>query len=564
MSLGRRTANSRLLRRKLAAVAVIGIVSVCGAGYVQAMGFGFGGMRMGGFHPAGVGGFRPVGTFRSPRSLNANSPASRNFGSRDGGVWNASVRGSGPRERGTRYSGGDRGGRDPGGRDPERGGPGRIIPGVGVITAVPPLVGPSNPGLGPPPGGVANSPGVTGGAAGRGGVPPAGERRYVSDEVIAEFAGTPSNQAFAAIAARYRLTRLDTRHVALTDSTWVRWRIAGRRSVPAVVGTMLADGSIRSVQPNYLFTLAEADAQKSENTPAQAKPAEEADANANGDAAQYALAKLHLPEAQALARGDRVLVAVVDTEIDRTNAELAGRIADSFDALGVATPMEAHGTSIAGIIAAHSRLMGAAPGVRLLAVRAFGGGRGTTFAILKGVDWAVARGAAVINMSFAGPADPALARVIAAAHAKGRIVVAAVGNKGPNSPPLYPAADPNAIAVTATDANDRLFPLANRGDYVAVAAPGVDILVAAPDNTYRFSSGTSFAAAYASAVAALLVEREPGLAPDAAKRILMSTAHGLDPAGRSAGFGAGLMDASQAVLAVGSQPSAQLPGPAAR
>jgi subtilisin family serine protease len=96
-----------------------------------------------------------------------------------------------------------------------------------------------------------------------------------------------------------------------------------------------------------------------------------------------------------------------------------------------------------------------------------------------------------------------------------------------------------------------------------VATPGVDILVAAPDNTYRFSSGTSFAAAYASAVAALLVEREPGLSPDSAKRILISTAHGLGPAGRNAGFGAGLVDANQAVLAVGSQPSAQLPGPTA-
>ena len=118
-------------------------------------------------------------------------------------------------------------------------------------------------------------------------------------------------------------------------------------------------------------------------------------------------------------------------------------------------------------IAAHARLLGAAPEVRILAVRAFGGGKGSTFSIIKGLDWAVDHDARVINMSFAGPSDPALAHAVASAHAKGRILIAAVGNKGANSPPLFPAADPNVIAVTATDANDRLFEAANRGSHVA-------------------------------------------------------------------------------------------------
>jgi subtilisin family serine protease len=325
--------------------------------------------------------------------------------------------------------------------------------------------------------------------------------------------------------------------IDLTNSTWVRWRIADRRSVPSVVRTLAADSSIRSVQPNYLFALGQG----------ASAPAETAAGNI-----QYALDKLHLPEAQALARGKRVTVAVIDTEIDTSNPELAGTVTESFDSLGVSSAMEAHGTQIAGTIAAHGRLVGAAPDVHILAVRAFGGGKGSTFSIMKGLDWAVAHDARIINMSFAGPPDPALARVIAAAHDKGRILIAATGNQGPKSSPQYPAADPHVIAVTATDADDQLFAMASGGSHVAMAAPGVDILVPVPGNRYVMSSGTSFASAYVSGVAALLAERRPDITPDGVKNILMSTARHLGSTPRDDQFGAGLMDANQAVLSLSS------------
>ena len=70
------------------------------------------------------------------------------------------------------------------------------------------------------------------------------------------------------------------------------------------------------------------------------------------------------------------------------------------------------------------------------------------------------------------------------------------------------------IAVTATDADDRLFPAANRGQHIAVAAPGVDIALLAADSSYQFASGTSFAAAHVSGVVALLLERKPNLTPE--------------------------------------------------
>jgi hypothetical protein len=79
-------------------------------------------------------------------------------------------------------------------------------------------------------------------------------------------------------------------------------------------------------------------------------------------------------------------------------------------------------------------------------------------------------------------------------------LVAAAGNAGPNSAPLYPGADPGVIAVTATDNRDQLFPGSNRGTYIAVAAPGVDMFAPAPDGAYQLTTGTSVAAAEVSGI----------------------------------------------------------------
>src|SRR5262249_38043972 len=159
---------------------------------------------------------------------------------------------------------------------------------------------------------------------------------------------------------------------------------------------------------------------------------------------------------------------------------------------------------------------------RLIAIRAFGatatGAESTSFALLKSMNYAVEQDAKIINMSFAGPKDPLLERAIAAAAKRGVILVAAAGNAGPKSPPLYPAADRNVIAVSATDNADKLFGASNRGKHISLAAPGVDLLLPSPDEKYQVTSGTSFAAAYVSGIAALIVERNPGVTPDAVRR----------------------------------------------
>ena len=232
-------------------------------------------------------------------------------------------------------------------------------------------------------------------------------------------------------------------------------------------------------------------------------------AASEGDPAQYELVKLHLPQAHALAKGDNVRVAVIDSAIDLQSPELAGSIVGTFDTLKSPRKPHEHGTAIAGLIAAHGKLMGAAPDAKMLAVRAFdpdgkSGAQGSTFNILKGLDWAAANRARIINMSFAGPADPALHRALQVAHKSGIALIAAAGNAGPKSPPLYPAAYRQVIAVRrpTPTINCSRNPTAGARSRWPRRAPGHS--GGAAGGGIEVSSGTSYSAAEVSGVAALL------------------------------------------------------------
>jgi len=364
----------------------------------------------------------------------------------------------------------------------------------------------------------------------------------IAGEIVAEIDASLSDAQADALLRRHRLARLQSQNFPLLGATIGLFRITDRRSVETVSGELATDAAFRSVQPNFRYLLQD---QKMGLT--------------EGDPAQYALAKLRLPEAHRLAHGVNVVVAVIDSGIDARHPELANSIAETFDALGSKEGPHVHGTGVAGAIAAHARLMGSAPAARILAIRAFGsaqkGAESTTFVVLKGLDFAVAHGAGIVNMSFAGPKDALIERGIAAAAAKGIVMVAASGNAGPKSPPLYPAANANVIAVSATDADDRLFAASNRGGYVAVAAPGANIFLPAPDEKYQMTSGTSFSAAYVSGLVALMRERNPALKPDEVRAILMKTARDLGPPGRDDQFGAGEADAYAAVSAAAAIPA---------
>ena len=166
---------------------------------------------------------------------------------------------------------------------------------------------------------------------------------------------------------------------------------------------------------------------------------------------------------------------------------------------------------------------------------------------MKGIDYAVGKGARILNLSFAGPRDRLLGNAISAAAAQGVVIVAAAGNKGPKAPPAYPGAYAEVIAATAIDAKDQLYSQANRGDYIAIAAPGVDVLAAAGRKGYRLNSGTSMAAAYISGSIALMMQNSPDLDSNTAIARLAASAKDLGDEGKDAKYGHGLIDVAKAV-----------------
>jgi Subtilase family len=406
---------------------------------------------------------------------------------------------------------------------------------VPPVVVTPPVVLGGTPDAGGRP-----SPGS--GAAGTGGLTTANDRDYLPDEVVIQLAANGADRAARSLAQRFRLTQVDSFDIPGAGTRLYRWRFSGRRTAPQVVRAIEADRSTVSVSLNYIMRLY-GEAPVAENAGESAAPLE-----------QYALAKMQLPQAHMLAQGGDVLVAIIDGGVDASHPELRGVIADRFDAVRTGNQAHPHGTAVAGAIAAHVRLKGSAPAARILAAQAFDRGQdrteGNGHTVAKAIYWATDHGARVINMSFAGLRDPNIEQSLRYARHKGVILVAAAGNKGPLSAPLFPAADPDVIAVTATDQNDKVFQAANRGKHIAVAAPGVELFLPGLNSTYQEISGTSFAAAEVSGAIALLIERKRDLTHDDARRILMSTARDLGPPGFDPHFGAGLVDAYRAVLAV--------------
>ena len=377
------------------------------------------------------------------------------------------------------------------------------------------------------------------GEAGFSGVPPRGETRFVSDEMIVHVGSEVSPQALDVAARRLGLTQIDSQNLSLSGGRLIHFRVANGQQVADAVRTLEAD-KIGIAQPNYVFRLQQ-DAY--------------AAAPSKGDPAQYVVDKLHLRDAHGIASGANVAVAVIDSLVDTVHPDLAGSIAGQFDAVATADKPDEHGTGMTGAIVAHRRLLGVAPRARILAIHAFSPDaqhpqQATTQNIVAGIDWAIAKGARVINMSFAGPYDPMLQLALKKAHDKGVVLIAAAGNMGPQSPPLYPAADENVIAVTAIDENEKLMPQANQGPHVALAAPGVNVLEAAPRATYNFTTGTSVAAAHVSGVAALIIERNPTIDVATLEDVLFSTAKDLGAPGRDSMFGYGLVDPYRALNAL--------------
>ena len=247
--------------------------------------------------------------------------------------------------------------------------------------------------------------------------------------------------------------------------------------------------------------------------------------------------------------GQGIRIGLLDTAVDAAAPDLRGAriVQRPFVPAGATAASREHASAIAAILV--GRRAGLLPGAELTVASAFDADPDGTpiadvMALVSGLDWLVARRARVINMSFAGNPNAVVALALRRVIAGHAIVVAAAGNGGPNAPPAFPAAEPGVIAVTAVDSRAQPYADANRGDYIAFAAPGVRIWTPAPTATGSYHTGTSFAAPFVTA--AVAARLAGGAAPDSQRLVdsLARTALDLGQPGRDPVFGRGLIQSA--------------------
>ncbi|ADB33324.1 peptidase S8 and S53 subtilisin kexin sedolisin [Kribbella flavida DSM 17836] len=278
---------------------------------------------------------------------------------------------------------------------------------------------------------------------------------------------------------------------------------------------------------------------------------------------QKYLSTIRMPEAWNLSKSAGTqTVAVLDTGVDGGHPELAGRVYTGYNALNPkasANDDEGHGTMVAGIIAANTNngrgVAGVAWNARILPVKVLNAeGSGSDSSVVAGINWAASHGARVINMSLGGRSyNPVMHDAVKKAVAKGIVVVAASGNEY-DSVPEYPAAFPETISVGATDNNGALTTFSSWGDSVDLTAPGWNILSTGPRALlepeylpYLGGSGTSFSAPMVAGVAAMLRNKYPSWTPAQIEARLKSTARDAGPRGIDPYYGAGVLDAANAL-----------------
>ncbi|WP_193371525.1 S8 family serine peptidase [Pelagibius marinus] len=404
--------------------------------------------------------------------------------------------------------GADRGkGRDPLGREPEPRRP------AGSSTT-PPQGAQPQPGTPLPP---ANQPAAT-------------NPDIVPDEVLAITASIADATALAQQLANLGYAVRSLQELPALGFALLRLGVPGGQDVPAALD------SLRQTFPATLFdanTLYEPDA-----------------ASQTGAAPRhYAKALIGWPD-EKHACETSVYVGLIDTAVDIGHEALADRqvTVRSFIAGGVPPAPPDHGTAVAAIIvgAPGTSSSGLLPAARLFAAGIFSlrdDNRivGTTDAIARSVDWLGQQGVRVVNLSLSGPGNQVMRLTVERAHQSGMVLVAAAGNEGPNAAPVYPAGYAPVVAVTAVDAALQPYSEANHGDYVDLAAPGVDVWSARGGKGGRYNSGTSFAAPFVSAAAALSLSKTPDAPPQAIRESLQQSARDLGTPGRDSTFGWGLL-----------------------
>lgn len=270
----------------------------------------------------------------------------------------------------------------------------------------------------------------------------------------------------------------------------------------------------------------------------------------NSDAsARYHYAQTLIKWPQHIACGSHAKLGLIDSIIDTRHPYLQGqRIQQqSFLSSGVAPAPANHGTAIASLLVGKqvtTPFSGLIPDAQLLASNVFrqrdADNVDTTAELLvRALDWLVGQQVSVINISLGGKRNLLLEAAITRVLSGNIAVVAAAGNGGPNAAPVYPAAQTGVIAVTAVDAAQNIYASTNQGDYITVAAPGVDVWSATPGGNGKFYSGTSYAAPFVSAYVALQQHHDTA----SLTKLIQHDAKDLGSKGHDAVFGWGLLQA---------------------
>lgn len=259
-----------------------------------------------------------------------------------------------------------------------------------------------------------------------------------------------------------------------------------------------------------------------------------------------------------LSRGQEdVVIAVVDTGVDLNHPDLKNRLTEGYNMIennNYPDDDNGHGTHVAGIIAAETNNQEGAAGItwynKIMPVKAMEAeGYGTSFDIAKGIVWAVDHGADVINLSLGNyQTSKVMKEAVNYAYKNDVVIITAAGNDN-STLPSYPAAYPEVLAVSAVDYNGKRASFSNYGDYVDVAAPGVQIPSTYFNQQYAALSGTSMASPHVAGLAGLIRSENPNLSNKEVMNIIKKTAYDLGVKGNDIEFGRGLIDVRNALEA---------------
>jgi hypothetical protein len=346
---------------------------------------------------------------------------------------------------------------------------------------------------------------------------------------------------------------------------------------------LLAHPNVEYVVPDYVLQLHDPKTDHSDTA-----------LRATLGAIPYGVAKIRADQAWAVTSpanyGGGVKVAILDSGGDFDHVDLL--FAGGYDTETGSTAPSAwddnvtacggHGTHVSGIVAARRGngvgYQGVAPEVSLYMVKVaqltqINGAPVCpifTSSVVAGLDWIVANGIQVVNMSIGGPHSIPQQDAVQAAAAAGVLMVSSAGND--NAQVNFPAAYPEVIAVAATDISDVRASFSNFGPELAVAAPGVSVPSTLPNNSYGIKNGTSMSSPHVAGVVALLLAHHPVLDRGRVRELLRDGAIDLGASGKDPFYGDGRVDALNSVnllltppgtpaqLAITRQPSGAVSG----